>query len=354
MTLQFGNPWKHSIRYAVLGLALVATVGALAACAPAGAASTPQPGSAAVAQPAYADRRILWIDSYHAEYDWSKEVEEGLRSVLDGTGAELKIVRMDTKRNPSDEYGKQAAVSAKAEIDAFQPDVIIASDDPAQKYLIVPYVKDTDAPVVFCCVNWDASGYGYPASNVTGMLEIDLVPQMVELLKPHAKGDRIGYISGDNLTDQKVVKIYNERFFDGQMEAILVKTFDEFKSAYVKMQDEVDILYFGNNAGIEGWDDAQAEDFVTQNARIPSGSRSSWMAPFVLVTVAKLGQEQGEWSAQAALRILDGTPVSDIAVTENKQGKLFLNLKIAEQLGVAFAPSMLRNAEIYGVEAANQ
>lgn len=294
----------------------------------------------------YAGKKIVWVDSYHAEYEWSAEIEEGLREVLDETGVELKIVHMDTKRNSGDDFAQDAAIAVKAELEAFQPDLVIASDDSVQKYLVVPYLKDTTLPVVYCAVNWDASEYGYPASNVTGMIEVDLVVRMVELLKPHAQGERIAYLSGDTTTDRKIVPIYNERFFNGEMTAVFVQTFDEFKEAYVRLQDETDILYFGNNAGIEGWDDEAAEAFILDNTKIPSGSRSTWMEPFVLVTLAKLGQEQGEWAAQTALSILEGTPITDIPQAENKEGRLILNLDMAEKLDVVFAPSVLRSAEV--------
>jgi hypothetical protein len=39
--------------------------------------------------------------------------------------------------------------------------------------------------------------------------------------------------------------------------------------------------------------------------------------------------------------------VSSIAVAENKKGKLILNLELAKKLNVVFAPSMLKNAEVY-------
>ncbi len=70
------------------------------------------------------------------------------------------------------------------------------------------------------------------------------------------------------------------------------------------------------------------------------------MAPFVLVTLAKSGKEQGEWAAQTALSILDGTPVSEIPVTQNKKGKLIVNLVLAGKLGIVFPPSILKNATI--------
>ncbi len=310
--------------------------------------SEPETNTSTTEQTEYAGKRILWVDSYHEEYAWSAGIEEGIQSGLEGSGVDLKIVRMDTKRNSGDEFGQQAGLKTKAEIESFNPDIVIACDDNAQKYLIVPYFKDTELPVIFCGVNWDASPYGYPASNVTGMVEIDLVRQMVDLLEPYAEGDRIAYLTGDSNTERKVFGTYNDRFFNGQLQEAFVTDFDEFKSEYLRLQDEVDMLYFGNNAGITGWDDAEAEAFILENAKIPSGSSSDWMSPYVLLVVGKSAAEQGEWAAETALSILDGTPVSDIPLVENKESSLILNLNLADKLGVVFTPSMLRYAEIYG------
>ena len=44
----------------------------------------------------------------------------------------------------------------------------------------------------------------------------------------------------------------------------------------------------------------------------------------------------------------DGTSVSDISITENKESTLVLNLNLADKLDVVFTPSMLRHAEVYG------
>ena len=69
------------------------------------------------------------------------------------------IFRMDTKRNTDEEFKKTAALKAKAEIEASKPDVVIAADDNASKYLIQPYFKDASLPFVFCGVNWDEKGF---------------------------------------------------------------------------------------------------------------------------------------------------------------------------------------------------
>jgi ABC-type uncharacterized transport system substrate-binding protein len=131
------------------------------------------------------------------------------------------------------------------------------------------------------------------------------------------------------------------------MKEYWVKTYDEFQEQFLAAQAEVDILFLGNNAGIDRWEPAEAEAFVVENTKIPTGTINDWLAPYALIALAKSPAEQGEWSGQTALNILDGAPVSEIPFAENKRGELILNLDIAEQLGVVFSPMLLRNAEVY-------
>ncbi len=62
---------------------------------------------------------------------------------------------MDTKRNTSEKFKKNAAIRAKTAIENFKPDLIIATDDNASKYLITPYFVDSKTPVVFARLNWN-------------------------------------------------------------------------------------------------------------------------------------------------------------------------------------------------------
>jgi ABC-type uncharacterized transport system substrate-binding protein len=327
-------------------------VSMIAGCSPTSPVTQSATGTAPVAEENvsadFTGKKIVWINSYHKGYAWSDGVEEGLHSVLDGTGVELKIITLDTKRNPDVEFGKAAGAQAWSEIQSFKPDVVIASDDNAQKYLVVPFLKGTQTPVIFNGVNWDASSYGFPTTNITGMVEVELPDQLVELLKGYAKGERVGYITIDTETERKVADIYNQRFFGGSMVTYWVKTQEEFKTAFLTAQQEVDILIMGNNAGSDAWDEAGMKQFILANSTVLTGSINDWMAPYSLLTLAKSSQEHGEWSAQAALSILGGTPPSDIPVAENKKGMLIVNLNLADKLGVVFAPSLLKNATILG------
>ena len=337
---------KYTLKLILFSLLVIAVSGLFVGCT----TTTEVPAAEITVSESseYTGKKIVWVDSYHAGYEWSDGVEAGVQSGLENSGVDLKIMRMDTKRNSDEAFGQQAGLDIKTEIEAFNPDVVIACDDNAQKYLVVPFLKDTDLPVVFCGVNWDASPYGYPASNVTGMIEIDLATQTIDLLKPYANGDRIAYLTGESETERTIFETYNDRFFNDQLQEVFVTNFDDFKSEYLRLQDEVDIIYMGNNAGIIDWDDAAAEAFLLDNTKIPSGSINTWMAPYALLIVGKSAAEQGEWAAGAALSILDGTPIPDIPIVENKESTLILNLNLADKLDVVFTPSMLRYAEVYG------
>ncbi len=76
------------------------------------------------------------------------------------------------------------------------------------------------------------------------------------------------------------------------------------------------------------------EDFVLRNSRIPSGTCYDFMAHVALIGVVKVAEEQGLWAADAALKILDGTPPAEIAIAENKRAKLFINKKMGDAMGV--------------------
>lgn len=294
----------------------------------------------------YEGKKVLYVDSYHEGYEWSDGEVRGVENVLNNTGIELKIFRMDTKRNDTEAFGKQAGLKAKSVIEDFKPDVVIAADDPAFKYVIMPYYKDAALPFVFCGMNWDVSIYGAPYKNTAGMIEISLTPQLTSYLREYSRGDRIGFIAGNTTTDLKNAEYYKKLFNITLTKRYHVKTFEDWKEAFLKLQNEVDILIVENNAGITSWDDKEAEAFVLENTKIPAGATQVYMTRYSLISFTKIAEEQGEWSAQAALRILNGTRPSDIPVVTNKRGELFVNLKIADKLGVVINPELLKNSKV--------
>ncbi len=292
----------------------------------------------------YTGKKVLFIDSYHEGYAWSDGITNGIKQSLNGSGVELKIVRMDTKRNGDEEFKKNAAQKAKSVIEQFNPDVVIAADDNASKYLIVPYYKDASLPFVFCGVNWDASGYGFPAKNVTGMIEVTPVPQLLEQLQVYAKGSRIGFIGPELLTGKKEAENYR-KVFGLEITEYFAKDFEDYKKGFLKMQDQVDILLLASDGGLYKDHADEMKAFMEANTKIPTGTSYDFMANYALIDFAKVAEEQGDWAAAAALKILGGTSPDSIPLAKNEKGKLIINTRIAKNMGVEIPFEVLESAE---------
>jgi ABC-type uncharacterized transport system substrate-binding protein len=282
---------------------------------------------------AQAAGKVLFVDSYHQGYAWSDGIEQGIKKALEGSGTELKVVRMDTKRNTSEDFKKQAAEKVKAEIDQFKPNVVIAADDNASKYLIVPYYKGKELPFVFCGVNWDASGYGFPAKNVTGMIEVTPVDGLLAELKKFAKGGKVGFLGPDILTSHKEAENLT-KVFGLKMTEYFAKDGADWMKGFKELQGKVDMLIIDSDGGLWQETKKEREDFVLKNTKIPTGSTYEFMAPYAIISFAKVAQEQGFWAGKAALEIIGGKAPSAIPVVKNKEGKLIVNGKIAQASGL--------------------
>jgi hypothetical protein len=276
-----------------------------------------------------AGKRVLFIDSYNDDYAWSADISRAVVSVIEPSGAVLEIFRMDTKNHPDEDYKQHKAAEVAALIEKYAPDLVIACDDNASQYVVAPRLRNSQLPVVFCGINWDAAKYGFPATNVTGMVEVCPYPDLFNILKAAGGArDRVAMLVPDNETERADV-VGAAMTGVSFREVRFVKTFDEWKDAYLDLQGKVDLVLVGNNAGITGWDDAEAERFVTMHTVTLTASYNTWMAPFVAVTLAKVGSEQGRWAAEAALKILRGAKPSDLPIAHNVQYSMILNTRMA-------------------------
>jgi hypothetical protein len=322
------------------------------------------PQRAAAADPSAAAKpKVLLVDSYHEGYPWSEGIIRGACEALRPPGSarvggpadsrelivDLRIARMDTKRNTSEEFKRQAGQKVKEAIDAWRPGVVICCDDNSVAYVIVPFYRNADLPFVFCGVNWDASAYGLPCRNVTGMVEVSLITSLLGSLRQNARGDRVGLLGARNESNQKEALYYRKQFSVSLASTVFVDNLEQWKSAYVELQDKVDMLILAPPSFLAGeQDQAEARRFVLEKTRIPTGSVEDWIAPYSLVCNAKIAAEQGQWAARAALRILAGTAPREIPVAANRNAQLYLNMPLARKLGVIFPVELIEQAVLIG------
>ncbi len=270
--------------------------------------------------------RCVYISSYHKGYAWSDGVERGLLKILDGH-CEITRFDMDSKRRKDEASIQQAALEARTLIDKIQPDVVIASDDIASKYLIVPYYHDADIPFVFCGVNWTVEQYGFPFSNVTGMIEVAAIEPMFD--KAAAITGKIRhafYIGADTLTEQKNLNRFQNagKRYSIKITSRLVQTMSEWIETYDEAQ-QADLIIIGSNAGIQNWDEETVQSAIQPISTTLSTTNHSWMMPYTMFGMTKVPEEQGEWAAKVAIEIMKGTQPSDIPIIPNRNFDMIVN-----------------------------
>ncbi|MDQ6953954.1 MAG: ABC transporter substrate binding protein, partial [Mariprofundaceae bacterium] len=291
-------------------------------------------------------KRCLYINSYHVGYAWSDKIESAVKTVLSGH-CELTVFRMDSKRNTSPVFIQQKALEAKALIETFKPDVVIASDDNASKYLIAPYYKDADMPFVFCGINWTAKPYAYPYANATGMIEVSAIKTLLIKSRDIIGGVKtVAFIGAKGIrTDEKefewMAKVYAREGV--VVRALYAADMVEWEQAYLTAQDS-DLIVLNNYAGIKKWDKQRAVKFATQHAGKLTVSTYDFMTPYTMLAMTKVAEEQGEWAAKVAIRILQGKSVASIPVVANRRFNVFVNFPILNQTDIHLPEAILFKA----------
>jgi len=306
-----------------------------------------------------ARKRIVYVNSYHRGYEWSDELEKGLfkalslsqdsietASIFSNASLELHVIRMDTKQNKGDEFLLQAAEHAKESIDKWDPDILIVSDDNAVRSIVVPYYLGTDLPIIFSGVNGDASQYGFPTHNVTGLVEIPPAQQMLKRLLEFSQGERVGVLASNSYSAQGDLNFIKDNLGITFEQEYIVSTFEEWKESYLRLQNEVDCCVLFSQVGIAGWNQDEAISFVKDNTRIPSGSTLQNTREFTLFTMARLAEEHGWWSGTKAREIIEGRNINEIEIEDSHRSRIFLNMGLASQLGVTFPVDLVMSSEL--------
>ncbi len=297
--------------------------------------------------------KVLVVMSYHETMPWVEEMTEGIESVL-GQAHDVRYVFMDTKNDP--EGGPEKAKEAHALYRRFKPDGVIAGDDNAQSMFVVPYLKDkVETPVMFCGVNADPETYGYPASNVSGILErqhFEEAIAMMNQLVPDLR--KVGFIMKASPTADAIIQeLKGGNYLADIVSFNTPRTVDEAMEMIDAMKKTCDAAYVTNLTGLRDdsgkplGDDALFP-MVSERFGKPlfSGSSYNIRFPGVLVAVAKTGQEQGATAAKMLLKAMRGTPVRRIPVTRNQTGKRMINATVLKELGIKPRPEILRGTEL--------
>jgi ABC-type uncharacterized transport system substrate-binding protein len=287
-------------------------------------------------------KKIVYINSYHRGHPPSDQITAALIENLPADSFEIFAYFMDTKRNPSREYIENRAAELLDSIKEIKPDLLVVSDDNAVKYLVEPHFQNNTMPVVFCGVNWSAQQYNLSEVNITGILELLPVAELLITMKSYYPSiQKLLVLNENTTTSRKTAQLLDTLFNRIGISATheLVDDFDSWKVVFKEANQSYDIIYLQTNAAIKNWDHAEALRFIDHHVKVPLVTCEDFMMPYSVFGLTQVSREQGTWAAETAKRILQGTSPADIPVSRNRMQTIWLNIPLAEKVG--FNPDSL-------------
>lgn len=288
--------------------------------------------------------RVLVLHSYDRDYSWTRDVNTGLKRVLDQKSHyAVRWFYMDTKRHPWPDYKSTIGAAARRVIDNWKPDVVIAVDDDAQEYVMRHYVNRPGIRIVFAGVNGEAGAYGYDgAGNVTGILErkeLDFIRDTVVTLAadrpagaPPLRLVHIGDNSESVHSDDRSMHAFDwspVQLLDSQ----LVDTFEQWQQAVNTAPGRADFITISNYRKLRR--SAQDRSLVppkevvrwtVDHARLPIlGSNGFYVEDGGAFAIGTSPFEQGEVAAGLTAELIEkGTAPAALPFRSTRQFVVYM------------------------------
>jgi ABC-type uncharacterized transport system substrate-binding protein len=179
------------------------------------------------------------------------------------------------------------------------------------------------------------------------MEEVQLVLEMIETLKSYSKKEKIAYLKGDSFSSVTEVEFFEKRI-NKKIDARFVKTINEWKENFKDLQNSAGILLIGNGGAIKEWTkyEKKLENFVKEHIKIPVVTWDYDTMKLSVLGYTTKPEEQGEWAANTALRVLNGENIKNIPIVVNKKANIYINTTLAKKLNIVFPFELIDYAEI--------
>jgi len=301
----------------------------------------------------HAGKKILIVHSYDRNFTWTADIDDALGRMFSRHNIIVRTIFLDANIQRDQKELTAAGQAAVEVMLEFKPEVVIASDDDAQRYFAAQFAGDSSAPAfVFCGVNQDPGQYGYPAINVTGVVEKLAWSESIELLHRMRPDTRRILVVLDarpsSLASAKRMRASTPAGIEAEW--LIIDTYEKWQHAILSSSsthDAIAILNYHNLLDSAGQPvpDEEVMRWTGENTAIPSlGFFDYTVADGVLCGVIQTGFEHGTLAAGMALRILDGERAGDIPIIDRTRGLTMLNLKTARKLRIGIPGALLQEA----------
>ena len=296
------------------------------------------------------EEKVLLIFSYHPEYPWVVEETRGVETVLENKGIEIDKFYLDTKRRTSAEWKHQVSQEAIQKIEEFKPDLVMVFDDNACELVAEKYIG-RDLPFVFCGMNNEPGHYGFPAQNITGVIEQIDVAGSIDLLRELAPGvQRVAILTDNSPTSLAFVAGLGQMSLPVDIcEIYTTDDFTEWKAHLQELQYTVDAigLFLYHTVKETGQEISLPAETVLQwtieNNDLPEFACLDFTVKAgALCGVTSSGYEQGKTAAEITLSILEGEKPATIPIASPQSKQAMVNETRAKELGLRI-PETLRN-----------
>ncbi|MEJ2641057.1 MAG: transporter substrate-binding domain-containing protein [Desulfosarcinaceae bacterium] len=148
--------------------------------------------------------------------------------------------------------------------------------------------------------------------DAQGLKTDEPITKLIYLFKYLRPVKKVGYLASDKLAAHKEGGLYRKEMREEFIERY-VKTFQQWQSEFLALQDQVDAIILGDVSAIDGWSETAVRSLIQRSTRIPTGYVLEDMSGF-----AMLGYEGND---------------------------LVLNKKIAQNAGITFTRGLLKKAD---------
>lgn len=304
-------------------------------------------------------KRVLIVHSAHPGFAWVQGINYAIKARFEKSGIDYQFFYMNTHINNSVSSKKKICLKALQLMNRFNPQVVIAVDDDAQKYFVKPMLGKTNAQFVFCGVNANPELYGYPSDNVTGILERTYPKQTLQLLKMIYPNANTAVCISDDSSNSNLVIPRLKHYAAGKMPVklngfIQPTSFSQWVKAVERYNQDQDVDAFlipFTNTVKQDWDGenmspAEIMMWTNDNATKPIvGLWPSAADNGALCAVVVDPKEHGTVAALMAKKILAGKKAGQIPMVTNQDGYVIVNLKTAAKLNIDVPFSVLQSVD---------
>ncbi len=324
-------------------------------------------------------KKLLVVSSYHREYVWTQETNQGLCAALKEYGyfdsdaqiieftksdeietpkMIMKKIWMNTKKKKSAEQIASIVKKVTEEVRKFKPDIILLGDDNAARYIGNQFL-DSKTPIVFWGVNNTPVKYGLldsidrPGHNVTGVYQAGYYAESMELLTRIVPKIKTFAVLSDDTSSgrshtKKIERLVRSGIIKNKLVEISIENnYDKWQKKALELQNKVDAFLIAQYSGLTGKDGKyvstqEVTKWYLNNIKIPETVIfGQFVKQGMLCSADDSGYNQGYSAAKIALDILENGKVpATYKPIFPKRGALMVNKKRAKALGITFTEDM--------------